>query len=98
MKFLVVSTNTKDVSPFVAAEAERLAELRAAGTLTAGWVKADYSGGILLLECVDQAEANTVLNTPAARGAGDHYLAGPGSPVLCFRGHLTCALQAQSRP
>jgi hypothetical protein len=63
MKFLAVSTNTKDVSPFLAAEVQRLNELRAAGTVTAGWVKADFSGAVLVLECADAAEATTALDT-----------------------------------
>ena len=63
MKYLAVSTNTKDVSPFIAAEIQRIEELRAAGTITGGWVKADYSGAILVLECADAAEATTALNT-----------------------------------
>jgi hypothetical protein len=63
MKFLAVSTNTKDVSPFIAAEVQRLNELRAAGTVTAGWVKADFSGAVLVLECADAAEATTALDT-----------------------------------
>lgn len=45
MKFLAVSTNKKDVSPFIAAEVQRLNELRAAGTITGGWVKADFLWG-----------------------------------------------------
>ena len=44
MKFVAVSTNTKDVSPFLPAEAQRIDELRAAGMITGGWVKADFSG------------------------------------------------------
>ena len=63
MKFLAVSTNTKDVSPFLAAEAQRLNELRAAGTITGAWVKADFSGAALILECADAAEATAALNT-----------------------------------
>jgi hypothetical protein len=63
MTFLAVSTNTKDVSPFIAAEIQRIEELRAAGTITGGWVKADYSGAILVLDCADAAEATAVLNT-----------------------------------
>ena len=63
VKYLVVSTNTKDVSPFIAAEFERVDELRAAGTITSGWVKADFSGGVLVLECADAAEATAALNT-----------------------------------
>ena len=36
MKFVAVSTNTKDVSPFLPAEAQRIDELRAADTITGG--------------------------------------------------------------
>ena len=63
MKFLSVSTNTKDVSPFIAAEFQRLDELRTAGTITDGWVKADYSGAVLVLDCADAAEASAALNS-----------------------------------
>ena len=63
MKYLVVSTNTKDVSPFIAAETQRIAELQAAGTITGVWLKSDFSGAVLMLECADQAEATAVLNT-----------------------------------
>jgi hypothetical protein len=63
VKFLAVSTNTKDVSPFIAAEFQHLEELRAAGTVTGGWVKADFSGAVLVLECADEAEATAALGT-----------------------------------
>jgi hypothetical protein len=63
MKFLAISTNTKDVSPFIAAELQRIEELRAAGTITGGWVKADFSGAILVLECADASEATAALGT-----------------------------------
>jgi len=63
MKFLAISTNTKDVSPFIEAEFQRVNALRAAGTITGGWVKADFSGAILVLECADAAEATAVLGT-----------------------------------
>jgi len=63
MTFLAISTNTQDVSPFIAAEFERVEELRAAGTITGGWVKADFSGAVLVLECADAAEATATLNT-----------------------------------
>jgi hypothetical protein len=63
VKFLAVSTSTKDVSPFIAAEVQRVNEPRAAGTTTAGWVKADFSGAALPLECADAAEATTALGT-----------------------------------
>ena len=76
MKFLAVSTNTKDVSPFIAAETQRINELRAAGTITNGWVKADFSGAALVLECADAAEATAALGTLpiAANGATDVVL------------------------
>jgi hypothetical protein len=63
MKYLLVSTNTKDVSPFIAAEAQRIAELRAAGTITAVWLKSDFSGAVLMLECADESEATAAVNT-----------------------------------
>ena len=63
MKFLVEATNTKDVTPFLDAEAKRAAELRAAGTLTSLWLKADYSGAFLLLECADEAAAHAALGS-----------------------------------
>jgi hypothetical protein len=63
MKFVAVSTNTKDVSPFIAAEVQRIDELQAAGTITGGWVKADFSGAILVLECADSSEATAALGT-----------------------------------
>jgi muconolactone delta-isomerase len=63
MKYLVVSSNTKDVSPFIAAEIERVAELQAAGTITAVWLKSDSSGAVLMLECADESEATQILST-----------------------------------
>jgi hypothetical protein len=63
MKYLAVSTNTKDVSPFITAEIERVDELRAAGKITDGWLKSDFSGAILVLECAAEGEATAVLNT-----------------------------------
>jgi hypothetical protein len=63
LKFLAVSTNTKDVSPFLAAEFRRIDELRAAGTITDVWVKADLSGAVLVLDCADAAAATAALNT-----------------------------------
>ena len=63
MKFLAVSTNKKDVSQFVAAGFQRIDELRAADTITGGWVRADFSGAVLVLECADAAEATAALAT-----------------------------------
>jgi hypothetical protein len=63
MKYLAVSTNTKDVSALVPAETQRINELRAAGTITDVWVKADFSGAILVLECADKGEATAALRS-----------------------------------
>ena len=63
MKFLAVSTNTKDVSPFIEAEGQRVAELMSAGTITAIWLKADFSGAVFILESADEAEAWATLDT-----------------------------------
>jgi hypothetical protein len=63
LKYLVVSTNTKDVSPYIEAEVQRLAELRAAGTVTAVWLKSDFSGAVLMLESADEAEATAAVRT-----------------------------------
>jgi hypothetical protein len=59
----VPCTNAKDVSPFIAAEARRIAELRAAGTITGVWLKSDFSGAVLMVECADETEATAALNT-----------------------------------
>lgn len=63
MLYLVTSTNTRDVSSLVAAETERVNELRAAGTIRNGWLKSDFSGAFLLLDCANEAEATAVLGT-----------------------------------
>jgi hypothetical protein len=63
MKYLAVSTNTRDVSPYITAEFQRVDELRAAGTITGGWLKSDFSGAVLVLECADENEATAALNT-----------------------------------
>ena len=63
MKYLAVSTNTKDISQFIEAEGQRIAELQATGTITDIWLKADFSGAVLILECPDEAEATAALNT-----------------------------------
>jgi CubicO group peptidase (beta-lactamase class C family) len=38
-------------------------ELRVAGTITAIWLKSDFSGAVLILECADETEATAALNT-----------------------------------
>jgi hypothetical protein len=63
MKFLVISTNTTDVSPFVAAEVQRITELQSAGTITGVWLKADFSGAVLMLETAAEAEATAAVRS-----------------------------------
>jgi hypothetical protein len=63
MLYLVTSNNTRNVSSLVAAETERVNELRAAGVIRNGWVKSDFSGAFLLLDCANEAEAYAALNT-----------------------------------
>ena len=63
MMYLAVSTNTKDVSAFVTAEFQRVDELRAIGTIIDGWLKSDFSGAILVLDCTNEGEANIALST-----------------------------------
>jgi muconolactone delta-isomerase len=68
MKFLAVSTNTRDVTPYLAEEGQRVAELQSAGTVTNIWLKADFSGAVIVLECASKDEAEAVLGTfPIAR-------------------------------
>lgn len=63
MKILAVSTNTKDVSPFVAEEFKRVGELAAAGIVINGWLKADFSGTVLVLDVTDKDRATEILGT-----------------------------------
>jgi len=63
MKYLAVSTNTKDVSAFAVEEYQRAMELRADGILTDAWLKSDFSGAVLVLECADKDELTAILNT-----------------------------------
>ena len=63
MKYIAISTNTKDVSPFLVEEGKRIAELQALGIITDVWVKADFSGAFVMLECADEDAATAALNT-----------------------------------
>lgn len=62
MLVLAVSHNTGDPSPYLAAEATRMAELQQAGQVELMLLKADCSGAVLLLRTSD---------LPAARAAVD---------------------------
>jgi len=62
MMFLAVSHNTGDPTPYLRAEAARVAELQQEGLVELMLLKADWSGAVLLLRAVD---------LPAARKAVD---------------------------
>ena len=63
MQVLAVSTNHGDPRPYLAEEAAGTDELRRGGLLSDLWVKADWSGAVMVLECPD---------LPAARAAVSH--------------------------
>jgi muconolactone delta-isomerase len=63
MKFLAVSQNTSDPSAHVAAEGARMAELAAAGTIEQVYLKADYSGAVLLADADDAKTLRAALDT-----------------------------------
>lgn len=68
--YLAESTNVEDVTPLLEAELDRLDELRADGVLVDGWVKADYSGAVLLLSCADDDSMLAALDSLPTAIAG----------------------------
>ena len=68
--YLAESTNIGDVTPMLEAELGRLDELRAEGVLVDGWVKADYSGAVLLLSCDDEETVIAALSSLPTAVAG----------------------------
>ena len=63
MKFLAVSSNTGDPSAYVDAEAARMAELVAAGTVEQVWLKSDWSGAVLILDAPDERQAQAAVDS-----------------------------------
>ena len=64
MKVLVIGHLTgKDITPHLAAEGRRVAELRAEGLIRDVFLKADRSGPILLLNDTDAGDAEERLAT-----------------------------------
>ena len=64
MKVLVIGQLTgKDITPHLAAEGRRVAELRAEGLIRDVFLKADRSGPILLLNDTDASDAEERLAT-----------------------------------
>jgi hypothetical protein len=68
MTYLAVSTNTGDPSSLFAAEGERMAELVSSGVVEHVWLKADWSGAVLVLSSADEGAAQAVVDSlPIAR-------------------------------
>lgn len=63
MKFLAVSTNTADPTPFLEAEGARIAQLRQSGVLERVLLKADRSGAVLLVGADDADEARAAVDS-----------------------------------
>jgi len=62
-KFLAVSQNTGDPTPYAEAEAARTAELQKEGLIELALLKADLSGAVFLLRAADLASARKTLDS-----------------------------------
>jgi hypothetical protein len=63
VRFLAVSQNTGDPRPLIPAETERMKELLARGVVEHAYVKADYSGAVLIVSATDGRQAEQELAT-----------------------------------
>jgi hypothetical protein len=63
MKFLAVSNNTGDPTPYFASEEARTAELVAAGLFTQVLLKADWSGAVIMVEADDPTAARAAVDS-----------------------------------
>ena len=63
MKFLAVSHNMSDPTRFVDAEAARAAELQALGVFQGFYLKADWSGAVILVAAPDEDRARAALDS-----------------------------------
>ena len=63
MKFLAVSQNRGDPTALLAAESQRMADLVTRGTVEHVYLKADYSGAVLIVEAADPQQAEAELAT-----------------------------------
>ena len=70
MTYLAVSTNTGDPSSLVEAEGRRTAELVGSGVVQHVWLKADWSGAVLVLSGEDEAEARAAVDSLPIAQAG----------------------------
>ena len=70
MTYLAVSTNTGDPSSLVQAESARMAELVSSGVVEHMWLKADWSGAVLVLTSPDEDAARAVVDSLPIAQAG----------------------------
>lgn len=63
MKFLATSTNVGDPGPWIPEESKRMAELAQSGTLEHAYLKADFSGAVLVVEADSLQGATAQLGT-----------------------------------
>jgi hypothetical protein len=70
MTYLAISTNTGDPSSLFDAEGARMADLVSSGTVEHVWLKADWSGAVLVLNCADEEAARAVVDNLPIASAG----------------------------
>ena len=63
MKFLAVSQNIADPTPFLEQETSRMAQLGAEGLVEQFFLKTDRSGVVLIVEAPDTSAADRQLST-----------------------------------
>ena len=63
MKFLAESRNTGDPTPYLAQESARMQELVRSGVVERVWLKADWSGAVLIASADGPAAAKAALDT-----------------------------------
>ena len=63
MKFLAVSQNLGDPTPWLAAESAQMAHLVQRGVVHDMYLKTDYSGAVLILDAADRPDAENELAT-----------------------------------
>jgi hypothetical protein len=63
VRFLAVSSNVDDPTPFLAAESARVAELQDSGVFERVLLKADWSGAVILVSASNADEARAALDS-----------------------------------
>ncbi len=91
MKFLAVSDNTADPRPFIEQETAQINELTRAGVLEQVYLKADFSGAVLIVEAQDQEAATAQLGTlPLVRHEVTSFRLTPLAPAVGWGGVRRC--------